>query len=68
MGGGADGVGWYEPATGAFGQRNESGSPLTAFPFGTPGADQVPVAGDWDGDGRDSVGLYSRTDATFSLR
>ncbi len=68
VGGGVDGVGWYEPATGAFGQRNESGSPLTAFPFGTPGADQVPVAGDWDGDGRDSVGLYSRTDAVFTLR
>ena len=68
VGGGVDGVGWYEPATGAFGQRNESGSPLTAFPFGTPGADQVPVAGDWDGDGRDSVGLYSRTDGVFSLR
>jgi predicted chitinase len=68
VGGGADAVGWYEPATGAFGQRNESGSPLSAFPFGTPGADQVPVAGDWDGDGRDSVGLYSRTDAVFLLR
>ena len=68
VGGGADGVGWYEPATGAFGQRNESGSPLSAFPFGTPGADQVPVAGDWDGDGRDSVGLYSRTDGAFALR
>jgi hypothetical protein len=68
VGGGADGVGWYEPATGAFGQRNESGSPLSAFPFGTPGADQVPVAGDWDGDGRDSVGVYSRTDGVFALR
>ncbi len=68
VGGGVDGVGWYEPATGAFGQRNESGSPLTAFPFGTPGADQVPVAGDWNGDGRDSVGLYSRTDGVFTLR
>jgi Peptidase family M23/Chitinase class I len=67
VGGGTDGVGWYEAATGAFGRRNESGSPLSAFPFGTPGADQVPVAGDWDGDGRDSVGLYSRTDAAFSL-
>jgi hypothetical protein len=68
VGGGADGVGWYEPATGAFGQRNESGSPLSAFPFGVPGADEVPVAGDWDGDGRDSVGVYSRTDGVFTLR
>ena len=67
--GGIDGVGWYQASTGAFGQRSEAGSPLPAFPFGTPGAtDVVPVAGDWDGDGRDSVGLYQRSDATFHLR
>jgi murein DD-endopeptidase MepM/ murein hydrolase activator NlpD len=28
---------------------------------------EVPLAGDWDGDGRDSVGLYRRSDATFHL-
>jgi hypothetical protein len=67
--GGADGVGWYQASTAAFGQRTEVGAPLTAFPFGTPGAiDAVPVAGDWDGDGRDSVGIYQRSDATFHLR
>ncbi len=67
--GGADGVGWYQASTGAFGQRNEAGSALPAFPFGTAGAtDVVPVAGDWDGDGRDSVGIYQRGDATFHLR
>jgi hypothetical protein len=67
--GGADGVGWYQASTGAFGQRTEAGSPLPAFAVGTPGApDVVPVAGDWDGDGRDSVGVYQRADATFHLR
>jgi Peptidase family M23/Chitinase class I len=67
--GGADGVGWYQPSTGAFGQRTEAGSPLPSFPFGTAGAtDVVPLAGDWDGDGRDSVGIYQRADATFRLR
>lgn len=67
--GGADGVGWYQASTGAFGRRTEAGSPLPAFPFGTAGAaDVVPLAGDWDGDGRDSVGLYRRGDATFQLR
>jgi hypothetical protein len=67
--GGADGVGWYQASTGAFGQRTEVGSPLSSFPFGTPGTPGVvPVAGDWDGDGRDSVGLYQRSDATFHLR
>ncbi|HEX6568539.1 MAG TPA: M23 family metallopeptidase, partial [Acidimicrobiales bacterium] len=67
--GGADGVGWYQPSTGAFGQRTEVGSPLPSFAFGDVGAaGTVPVAGDWDGDGRDSVGLYRRADATFHLR
>jgi predicted chitinase len=67
--GGADGVGWYEASRGTFGQRNDVGSPLPAFPFGTAGAaGVVPLAGDWDGDGRDSVGVYQRADATFSLR
>ena len=66
--GGADGVGWYEPSTAAFGQRSESGAPLPSYPFGEAGADAVPVAGDWDGDGQDSVGIYRRSDATFHLR
>ena len=66
--GGADGIGWYQASTAAFGQRTEVGAPMTAFPFGTPSADAVPVAGDWDGDGRDSVGIYQRSDATFHLR
>jgi Peptidase family M23/Chitinase class I len=67
--GGADGVGWYQGSTGAFGQRNEAGSPLPSFAFGTAGApDVLPLAGDWDGDGRDSVGVYQRADATFHLR
>ncbi len=67
--GGADGVGWYQASTGAFGQRTEAGSPLPSFAFGTVGATGVlPVSGDWDGDGRDSVGLYQRADATFHLR
>ena len=66
--GGADGVGWYQASTGAFGQRTEAGSPLPAFPVGAPGAtDALPVAGDWDGDGRDSVGVYRRSDGTFQL-
>ncbi|HET6775136.1 MAG TPA: peptidoglycan DD-metalloendopeptidase family protein [Acidimicrobiales bacterium] len=69
--GGPDGVGWYQPSTEAFGQRADTGSPLPAFPFehgGDAGAGVVPLAGDWDGDGRDSVGLYVRADAAFHLR
>ncbi|HEX6419158.1 MAG TPA: peptidoglycan DD-metalloendopeptidase family protein [Acidimicrobiales bacterium] len=68
IGGGTDGVGWYRPSAGAFGQRTEAGSPLPAFPFGPAGAgDAAPLAGDWDGDGRDSVGVYRRAEAAFHL-
>ena len=39
-------------------------SPVT---FGTIGATAVPVVGDWDGDGRDTVGIYQRGKAKFEL-
>jgi hypothetical protein len=65
--GGVDGIGWYQPSTASFGRRTEAGSPLPAVSFGEADADTVPVAGDWDGDGRDTLGLWSRADATFAL-
>jgi predicted chitinase len=69
IGGGPDGVGWFEAATGSFGVRTEAGSPLSSFGVVEPGAGGLaPVAGDWDGDGRDSMGLYRAADATFHLR
>ena len=36
-------------------------------PSATPAAAEVPVVGDWDGDGRDTVGTYQRATATFVL-
>jgi hypothetical protein len=69
VGGGADGVGWYQASTAVFGRRTEAGSPLPSSVVGVAGApDVLPLAGDWDGDGRDSLGLYQRGDATFHLR
>ncbi|HEX5366169.1 MAG TPA: M23 family metallopeptidase [Acidimicrobiales bacterium] len=65
--GGADGIGWYEAATGTFARRRLSGTPLPVVAAARPGGDAVPVAGDWDGDGRDALGLYRRVDATFAL-
>jgi putative chitinase len=68
LGGGADGVGWYQPAAGAFEQRTEAGSPLPPVPLGdADDGDVLPLAGDWDGDGRDSLGIYRPADATFRL-
>jgi murein DD-endopeptidase MepM/ murein hydrolase activator NlpD len=69
VGGGPDGVGWYDPADGTLATQTDVGSPLVSLAAGVPGATGVlPVAGDWDGDGRDSLGLYRRSDATFHLR
>jgi predicted chitinase len=68
VGGGADGVAWYQPATANWGRRSDTGSELTPVAFGPAGArDVLPLAGDWNGDARDSVGLYQRSDATFHL-
>jgi len=34
----------------------------------TGGANQVPVVGDWNGDGKDNVGVYNPRIGFFSLR
>ena len=65
--GGPDGVGWYRPDAATFGRRTEVGSPLPDVVHPDVAGDEVPVAGDWDGDGRDSLGVYRRSDATFRL-
>jgi predicted chitinase len=68
VGGGADGVAWYQPGTANWGRRSDTGSELTPVAFGPAGVpDVLPLAGDWNGDGRDSVGLYQRADSTFRL-
>ena len=36
--------------------------------FGAPGSAWLPIAGDWDGDGRDGVGLYDPARGLFLLR
>ena len=45
-----------------------SGRLTTALSFGLPGAGLVPVVGDWNGDGRDDVGLYDPAGSAFTLR
>jgi hypothetical protein len=66
--GGADAVGWYDPASGTFGTPGGSGLSRPALGLASADAqDLAPVAGDWNGDGRASVGMYHRADATFRL-
>ena len=38
------------------------------FVYGTGGADWIPITGDWDGDGDDTIGIYDPSKAKFLLR
>jgi Peptidase family M23/Chitinase class I len=71
--GGADTVGWYRPSDAQFRLRSEAGPTLPRVRSGSDPrveapAGELPVAGDWNGDGRDTVGVYRRSTATFVLR
>jgi hypothetical protein len=59
-------VGAFRPANGFTYLRNSNtgGFADREFFYGTAG--DIPVAGDWDGDGRDSIGIYRN--GTFFLR
>ena len=61
-------IGLHEP-TGLFALRlrRATARPELRFVFGV-GGDEVPVIGDWDGDGFDSVGVYRPNESTFHLR
>jgi hypothetical protein len=39
-----------------------------AFVFGPVGKNMLPVTGDWDGDGKDGIGVYDPTSATYRLK
>jgi hypothetical protein len=69
---GVDGIGIYTPATSTFHLRNDltSGGPDVVFAFGgaQPAKFVRPVAGDWDGDGDDTVGLFRKDTNRWRLR
>jgi hypothetical protein len=54
-----------EPLTWLLRNSNSSGAPDLSFEFGVAG--DVPVVGDWDGDGDDTVGVYSPLTQTWRL-
>lgn len=73
-GDGVDGLGVFSVSTGAFFLVDDpANSPAAALPadyalfITTTGAGWLPVAGDWDGDGADGVGIYNTTTGTMFL-
>ena len=44
------------------------GGGTNVFVFGTPGANEFPIAGDWDGDGDETIGVYDPSLHRFRLR
>jgi uncharacterized repeat protein (TIGR01451 family) len=61
-------IGLFRPSDNSFFLRNMNslGPPDVAFGFGAPG--DLPIVGDWDGDGDVTVGLYRPSTSTFFLR
>ena len=66
-GNGTDTIGLYNPATSTFYLRNtislqgpdDKGYADVTFAYGAAGAGWIPIAGDWDGNGTDTMGLYN---------
>jgi hypothetical protein len=76
-GDGADTVGLYDPKASIFYLRdtNTTGIADTTFAYGPAHNDSygrsttwTPIAGDWNGDGRDTIALYDPTQSVFYLR
>jgi hypothetical protein len=75
-GSGRDGIGLYSQATSTFYLRestqiqgsNDHGYADAVLSYGAPQAGLLPIAGDWNGDGLDGIGLYDQSSSTFFLR
>ena len=65
-----DSLGGYDAATSIFYLRdsNTTGLGTTNLLYGVPGIGLVPLCGDWDGDGTETIGLYDPTTSLFLLR
>jgi hypothetical protein len=67
---GTSGPGVYDPAAGRFMLTYKAvpGAPRLKFRFGPRPSQRLPVAGDWNENGRESVALYDQKKGTFALR
>jgi hypothetical protein len=72
-GDGKDSVALYEVGTSTFYIKNSLtpgglGSADSKFTFGAASSGWIPLVGDWDGDGTDTVGLYDPVQSVFHLQ
>jgi hypothetical protein len=60
----------YDPTASTFYLRNsnDAGFANITFNYGPGNSGWTPIAGDWDGDARDTIGLYDPTGSAFYLR
>jgi hypothetical protein len=63
-------IGLFSKSTSTFFLRSSaSAGPANAvIGFGPPGANWIPIAGDWNGDGTITIGLYDPSNSVFFLR
>ena len=63
-------AGLYNPATSTFFLRNSNSGGVAdiSFAYGPANSGWVPLVGDWNGDGTDTVGLYNPATGAFFLR
>jgi hypothetical protein len=66
LGPGAASVGWYADGTWRLRRTLAAGSPIDTIRYGAPG--WIPLVGDWNGDGTDTIGVWDPATATFHLR
>jgi FG-GAP-like repeat len=66
-GDGKDTIGMYEPVVGSWNEGegifhlrngNSSGTTDVSFAYTWANAAEIPLVGDWDGDGKDTIGMY----------
>ncbi|MEP7286022.1 MAG: choice-of-anchor Q domain-containing protein [Chloroflexota bacterium] len=62
-----DTIGMYHPATGTFNMRNTNTSGVPDLSIGFGASTDIPIAGDWNGDGIDTVGVYRPSTGQFLL-
>ena len=63
-----DTVGGYDAASSRFlliGQQYHRQSSSTDLLYGVPGIGLIPLCGDWDGNGTETIGLYDPTTSVF---